>query len=82
MSPRAAYPLLDHHFQRLMQRGVAVGAGVEVQRRDVAVQRHRALRCRGCGVSAKIGTWIRWRLIHSAVEPDSVSATIALQPRW
>jgi hypothetical protein len=26
--------------------------------------------------------WMRWRLIHSAVEPESVSATMALQPRW
>ena len=25
---------------------------------------------------------MRWRLIHSGVEPDSVSATMALAPRW
>jgi hypothetical protein len=29
------------------------------------------------GVSAKIGVSMLWRLIHSAVEPDSVSATMA-----
>src|SRR5450830_299199 len=29
-----------------------------------------------------MGTWMRWRLIHSAVEPLSVMATMALAPRW
>ena len=29
-----------------------------------------------------MGMWMRWRLIHSAVEPLSVMATMALAPRW
>jgi len=33
-------------------------------------------------VRPKMGTWMLCRLIHSAVLPDSVSATMALQPRW
>ena len=72
----APAPLATSRSSAARSTRVAVVALLEIERVHVAVERHLALRSRPRGERVDRQPQL-WRDIHSAVEPDSVSAAIA-----